>query len=56
MPTQIQRDLSAWSETEPETDEEGGIPIRQNQLVHPFISCLHQCHYLQSKGVLGGAR
>ena len=49
MPSQIQRDLAAWSETELETDDEGAIP-RQNQLVRPPRSCAPQHHYSQTKG------
>ena len=56
MPSQIQRDLAEWSETEPETDDE--IPMRrgQNQPVCLFISCVSQHHYSQIAGGLGGSK
>ena len=50
MPTQIWNDLTAWSKIEPESDEEGGIPMMQNQLVCPLRPCPSQFHYLQTKG------
>jgi len=50
MLTQIQNDISAWSEMEPETDDEGEIPIIQNQLVRLLRSCPPQRHHSQTKG------